>query len=139
MATYGAIKIREISHRIPVAGVRSDIGPMYFRSKMEANYARYLNLLQKMGVVESWHYEPETFWFFAIKRGTRSYKPDFKVKYKNIDAPVYVEVKGYMDSRSATKIARFRKYYRQFRLEVVGAREFTAIKRRWASAIPAWE
>jgi hypothetical protein len=139
MTSFSGPQIHQIGQRINVAGVRSDIGPMYFHSKMEANYARYLNLLQHMGVVESWRYEPETFWFLAIKRGTRSYKPDFRVLYANERAPVYVEVKGYMDKKSKTKIGRFRKYYPQYRLEIVGQTEFAAIKRKWASAIPTWE
>ena len=131
--------IHQIGIRMNAAGVRPDLGKMYFRSKMEANYARYLNLLQKMGVIDYWHYEPQTFWFLNIKRGTRSYKPDFCVQYKGEASPVYVEIKGYMDKKSKTKVNRFRKYYPQFKLEVVGTAEFTAIRRRWASAIPTWE
>ena len=134
-----AHQINQLGRRVNVAGVRPDIGPMYFRSKMEANYARYLNLLQTMGVIESWHYEPETFWFLDIKRGVRSYKPDFRAQYRNEAAPVYVEVKGFMDRKSKTKISRFRKYYPQFKLEIVGETEFAGIKRKWASAIPTWE
>lgn len=139
MLKLSAAEINRIGKRVNVAGVRPDIGPMYFHSKMEANYARYLNLLQAMGIVESWRYEPETFWFLAIKRGTRSYKPDFRVQYRNERAPVYVEVKGYMDAKSKTKINRFRKYYPHFKLEIVGQKEFEAIRRKWASAIPTWE
>jgi hypothetical protein len=132
-------QIHQIGKRVNVAGVRPDIGTMYFHSKMEANYARYLNLLQSMGVIRTWRYEPDTFWFLTIKRGTRSYKPDFRVEYRDEGAPVYVEVKGYMDKKSKTKISRFRKYYPQFKLEVVGQTEFANIKRKWASAIPTWE
>src|SRR5574337_150635 len=65
------------------AGVRPDVSSsIYFRSAWESNYARYLNLLMKMGVVEEWSYEPETFWFEGVRRGTNSYKPDFRVRYK---------------------------------------------------------
>jgi hypothetical protein len=137
--SYAPQDIHRIGQRLNVAGVRPDIGPMFFHSKMEANYARYLNLLQSMGAIESWRYEPETFWFLAIKRGVRSYKPDFRVQYRNEATPVYVEVKGYMDAKSRTKIARFKKYYSQHRLEVVGQKEYEATRRKWASAIPTWE
>ena len=57
-----------------------------------------------------WEHEPSTFWFENIKRGVRSYLPDFRVW--NVDGTHYwVEVKGYMDSKSKTKIKRFKKYY----------------------------
>ncbi len=120
-------------------GHRTDLGNVYFRSAWEANYARYLNLLMKMKVVTDWKFEPETFWFENIKRGVRSFLIDFKVQYANEENPVYVEVKGYMDKRSKTKISRFRKYYPQHRLEVIGSKEYHAIVNRWSSAIPNWE
>jgi hypothetical protein len=120
------------------AGLRADLG-IHVRSNMEANVARFFNRLQKIGAIEYWQYEPETFWFLAIKRGVRSYKPDFKVKYKGEEKPVYIEVKGHMDAKSATKIKRFRKYYPQHRLEVIGTREYDGIRRKWKSAIPTWE
>jgi hypothetical protein len=122
-----------------IAGRRADLGNAFFRSKMEANYARYLDLLKKMGAVIDWSYEPETFWFEEIKRGIRSYKPDFRVLYQGEKSAVLVEIKGYMDAKSKTKIRRFRKYYPQHRLEIVGPTEYAGIKRRWANAIPAWE
>jgi hypothetical protein len=120
-------------------GYREDLGDIYFRSSWEANYARYLNLLWKMKVIEKWEYEPETFWFLNIRRGVRSYRPDFLVQYKGEAQPVYVEVKGWMDAKSKTKIARFKKYYPQHRLETVGLKEYNGIKAKWGSAIPMWE
>ncbi len=120
-------------------GHRADLGGQYFRSAWEANYARYLNLLIKLGAVESWEFEPETFWFHEIKRGVRSYLLDFKVKYKNESKPVYVEVKGWMDVKSKTKISRFQKYYPEHRLEIVDAKAYRTIERKWSSVIPEWE
>lgn len=120
-------------------GYREDLGDPYFRSSWEANYARYLNLLWKMKIIEKWEYEPETFWFLSIKRGVRSYRPDFLVHYMGEAKPVYVEVKGWMDPKSKTKIARFKKYYPQHRLEVVGQKEYNGIKAKWRSSIPLWE
>lgn len=90
----------------------------YYRSKMEASYARQLELMKKSGLIQEWYHEPETFWFLEIKRGVRSYKPDFKVI--NLDGSHYwVEVKGYMDAKSKTKIKRFNKYYPNEKLIVV--------------------
>ncbi len=122
------------------AGVRPDISPtLYLRSAWEANYCRYLNLLMKMGVVEEWSYEPETFWFSGVKRGTNSYKPDFRVLYKGDPRPEYVEIKGHEVAKDRTKWRRMKKYHPGVRLLVIGAKEYRWIKQKWAVAIPEWE
>lgn len=90
----------------------------YFRSTWEANYARYLDFLVTSDSIQWWEYEPETFWFEKIKRGTRSYLPDFKI-YNADGSHHWVEVKGYMDAKSKTKIKRFHKYYPKEKLIVV--------------------
>lgn len=82
----------------------------YFRSGWEKKYAFYLQFLTEKSLIEKWEHEPMTFWFEKIKRGVRSYKPDFKV-YRKDNSHYWVEVKGYMDSRSLTKLKRFKKYY----------------------------
>lgn len=121
-------------------GVRPDVSPtIYFRSAMEANFARYLNLLLKMQVVEHWEYEPETFWFEGIKRGTNSYKPDFRVKYRGDPRPEYVEIKGHELAKDRTKWKRMAKYHPGVRLLVIGMKEYAWIKKKWAGAIPNWE
>lgn len=137
-ARAGKIQASSIYSRTK-GGTRADIGPIHFRSSWEANYARYLNLLLKLKVIEAWEYEPETFWFLKIMRGVRSYRPDFLVQYKGEAKPVYVEVKGWMDPKSKTKIARFKKYYPQHKLEVVDQKQYKAISAKWRSAIPLWE
>lgn len=120
-------------------GYRADLPGPYFRSSWEANYARYLNLLQKMGVVESWEYEPETYWFGGVKRGVMSYKPDFRVKYRNDPIPVTVEVKGWVTPKDRTKWRRMAKYHPSVKLEIVAEKQYRAIAQKWASAIPNWE
>lgn len=73
--------------------------------------------MKEKGLINDWEHEPKTFWFETIKRGVRSYLPDFKVH--NPDGTHYwIEVKGYMDQRSRTKIKRFAKYYPDERLVV---------------------
>lgn len=139
MAIIAASRPASNNYSRTKGGTRADIGPIHFRSSWEANYARYLNLLLKMKVIEAWEYEPETFWFLKIMRGVRSYRPDFLVQYKGEAKPVYVEVKGWMDPKSKTKIARFRKYYPQHKLEVVDQKQYNAISAKWRSAIPLWE
>ena len=95
----------------------------YFRSTWEANYARFLEFLRENNAIHDWFYEPETFWFKNIKRGVVSYKPDFKVIRKNT-THYWVEVKGFMDSKSKTKIKRLKKYYPDEEIVVVDKKWF---------------
>ncbi len=125
--------------RTAKGGYRADLGRIYFRSGWEANYARYLNLLIKFGAVEKWDFEPETFWFAGIKRGAVSYKPDFRIKYKGDAVLEYVEIKGYVIPKDRTKWKRMKKYHPHIKLVVIGAKQYNALRKKWASAIPFWE
>jgi len=120
-------------------GKRSDLGDIHFRSGWEANFARYLNFLIKQKIIYKWEFEPDVFWFNAIKRGVRSYLPDFKIWDKQDSEPRYIEVKGFMDSKSRTKIRRMAKYYPKIRLDVVGKKEYTELKNKLGAVIPNWE
>ena len=120
-------------------GMRDDLGHIHFRSSWEANYARYLNLLKKMGVVEHWDFEQEVFWFDGIRRGVTNYRPDFRVKYKGDDKLEYVEIKGWVQPKDRTKWRRMKKYHPHIKLVIVAQKQYEAIKRKWASAIPCWE
>ena len=111
---------------------------IYFRSRWEANYGYYLEFLKQCGEVIEWKHEPETFWFHKIKRGCRSYLPDFKVLWKE-GKTEYVEVKGWMDQRSRTTIKRMALYYPQTLLRVVGAKWFKENYRRMSAIVPGWE
>jgi len=117
-------------------GTREDLG-IYVRSSWEANYARYLNTLITSGEILSWEYEPERFVFEKIKRGCRSYLPDFKIT--DVDGSIrYVEVKGYLDQKGKTRIKRMKKYYPKIRLDVVDKDEYKKIQKLKLS-IPNWE
>ncbi len=110
----------------------------FFRSSWEANYARYLEYLKTEGQILEWEHEPETFWFLNILRGARSYLPDFKVT--NLDCSHYwVEVKGWMDSRSKTKIKRFAKYYPLEKLVLIQAPWFKINSPKFESLLEGWE
>ena len=91
---------------------------IYFRSRWEYRYALYLEYLKGQKQIVEWFYEPKTFWFEGIKRGTNNYKPDFCVVHTDASEE-YVEVKGYMDAKSKTKIKRMAKYHPTVRLRVV--------------------
>ena len=120
-------------------GKREDLGNIFFRSSWEANYARYLNFLITQGHLYKWEFEPDTFWFESIKRGVRSYLPDFKLWDTKDSNPYYVEVKGWMDDKSKTKIKRMAKYYPDIRLDVVAKKEYTEIKKKLSRLIQGWE
>jgi len=110
----------------------------FFRSRWEANYARYLESLKLKGKILDWEHEPKTFWFLDILRGSRSYLPDFKVI--NLDGTHYwVEVKGWMDTRSKTKLKRFAKYYPDEKMEVVQGKWFKENSTRLMEQITDWE
>lgn len=110
----------------------------YFRSRWEANYGRYLEFLKINGQIAEWEHEPETFWFEGIKRGCVSYLPDFRVT-KNDNTIEYHEVKGWMDDRSKTKIARMAKYFPDVVLIVVQKKQYDEIKRKLSGVINDWE
>jgi hypothetical protein len=110
----------------------------YYRSRWEANYARYLQWLQDRGEIIGWEHEPETFWFDGIKRGCVSYLPDFRVIERN-GTVEYHEVKGWMDERSLTKIRRMAKYHPAVVLIVIDAPQYRAIARDAAVLIDGWE
>lgn len=117
-----------------------DIGgkSKFYRSKWEANYARYLEWLKSVGQIAAWEHEPKTFWFDGIKRGCVSYLPDFRV-IENNGREVFHEVKGWMDARSKTKIARMAKYHPSVTLIVIEARAYHEIRRKASALVPGWE
>lgn len=95
---------------------------IYLRSQWEVEYAHYLEFLKKGKQIIGWEYEPDVFWFEKIRRGVRSYTPDFKIT--NNDGTIeYHEVKGWMDDRSKTKIKRMAKYHPEVRLLVIARKE----------------
>lgn len=120
-------------------GKREGLGDHHFRSRWEANYARYLEFLKSRGEIFKWDFEPDTFWFEKIRRGTRSYTPDFKVWATENSEPYFVEIKGWMDQKSKTKLKRMAKYYPQIRIELVGQKEYMALCRSIGRVVPGWE
>lgn len=110
----------------------------FMRSVWESNYARYLQWLFEHGEILAWEHEPQTFWFLNIKRGVRSYLPDFKV-YRPDNTHYWVEVKGYMDAKSKTKLKRFKKYYPDEELLLIDGKWFRASNAKWRLIIKDWE
>lgn len=105
-------------HHVQQGDYECSKGLVFFRSKWEANYSLYLDFLIKNGDIKNWEYEAETFFFEKIKLGTRSYRPDFKIFNKD-DSIEYHEIKGYMDSKSKTKLKRMKKYFPDVKLVLI--------------------
>jgi hypothetical protein len=100
----------------------------FARSRWEANIGAYLQFLKEKNEIKDWEHEPKTFWFLEIKRGVRSYLPDFFIT-NNDDSTYYIEVKGYMDAKSKTKLKRMAKYYPDVKVDVIEEKRYNAIKR----------
>lgn len=81
-------------------GYRKDID-INVRSNWEANFIRILNAYKI-----KYEFEPTVF-AFPIKRGVKGYTPDFYLPLTN----EWIEIKGYLDPKSKTKIKRFKRYY----------------------------
>lgn len=105
-------------------GVRPDIGH-FVRSSWEANVCRVLIAL---GV--PYEYEPRT---FRLSDG-QTYRPDFLVANE-----LWVEVKGWMDAKSRSKVETFRADHPDAPFVVVGRDDYKALELAFASAIPGWE
>lgn len=113
-------------------GKRKDLDNIYFRSSWEANIARYYNYI---GV--KWEYEPKTFIFNNITRGSVSYTPDFYLPEQD----KWIEIKGWMDGKSKTKLKRFEKQYPEEykKLELIQEKEYNEIKKKISPFIENWE
>ena len=110
----------------------------YFRSSWEANYARVLEAWKQQKALADWEFEPRVFWFEKIKRGVRSYLPDFKITW-NDGKVTWVEIKGYLDPKSKTKLNRMRIYYPEVIITVVGKKEYEKIKGIYQQTLSDWE
>lgn len=124
MSKYGNVK----SGYYDINGIK-----YYFRSKWEANYALYLDYLKKKGGIKLWEYEKDVFVFEAIKFGTRSYRPDFKLHNPN-DTIEYHEVKGYMDAKSQTKLKRMKKYYPDIKIVLIDSKYMKSLN-QWSKLL----
>ena len=128
-------------HNRGAAGKRPDLEDRFFRSKAEANYARYLNFCieGEYHKICRWEYEVKEF-EFPQKRGNNFYRPDFKVWYTD-GSYKWHEVKGWMDQKSKTKLKRFAKYFPEenAKFELITMKEILAITRAFSKIIPGWE
>lgn len=121
-----------------LGGKRADLNGQFFRSSWEANYARYLNWLIQHNQIVAWEFEPDTYEFIRIKRGTRFYTPDFKIT--NLNGSIeYHEIKGYMDDRSRIKLDRMRRYFPDVKVILIDKDAYYALATTMRHIIPEWE
>jgi hypothetical protein len=133
----GPDRPRSPTGRRPHPGYCAELG-FSPKSIWEKNYGAYLRWLKTTGLILDWAYESAVFTFDQITRGTREYRPDFRVD-ESIDKHFWVEVKGFFDQRSKTQLKRMRKYYPQEEVRVVGREWFAqALRSGLAGAVPGW-
>lgn len=111
---------------------------IYARSAWEANIGRMLEWRRKLGDISDWEHEPMTFWFEAIRRGVRSYKPDFRVT-NNDGSQHFIEVKGWMDARSKTTLRRMKKYHPSIQIDLIDSKRYRALNNQLRMVIEGWE
>ena len=109
----------------------------FYRSRWEYRFALYLEFQKKHKLIIDWVHEPKTFWFEGIKRGTNNYKPDFMITFPSGNEE-WVEVKGFMDAKSATKIKRMAKYHPDVKLRVIDGSWFKANGKILKNVIKGW-
>ena len=110
---------------------------MYLKSKWEKRYCLYLSLMKQHGHIIDYWYEPETFWFEGIRRGTTNYRPDWKVQFPSGKFE-YFEVKGYESAKDRTKYKRMAKYYPDVVLRVIGKDWFQTNGKMLRNILKGW-
>lgn len=109
----------------------------YYRSSWEYNFSLILDEWQRRGEIFSWDYERVEFWF-PVKRGTRSYKPDFRVFSEEGGGALFYEIKGFLDKKSATALDRMARYHPEVKVLIVGKKEYNQYVSEYGE-LPGWE
>lgn len=118
MPGFKTSKKKRLGNKRNVIGVRDDL-KLFFRSKMEANIARVLNLIYGR---DHWCYESEVFELGEIRGKNKKYLTDFHVtdlKGKQF----FIEVKGRFWSGDISKMKRFLKKYPEHKVVFVTNRK----------------
>lgn len=110
---------------------------IYFPNRMEYNYYLYLMWLESQGVIREFVYQP-AYYVFPLPHGINRYRPDFLVTDSN-GAKYVVEVKGWMDAASKTKLNRMAKYFPHIEVRLVMYKDMQKINRSVGGIIEGWE
>lgn len=119
---------------------------IYFRSKAEANYVRFINycfekkiplyFADSLGPITAWEYEPKTF-KFKKNTGNNTYKPDVKVHFGA--QYEWHEVKGWLDPPSKAKLNQMAREYPQETVRLIMGKQVRAIGKAFGASVPGWE
>lgn len=107
---------------------------IYFRSRWEANYGRYLQYLKEHNVIAEWVHEPKTFIF----KDGKTFLPDFMVINKDGFVEFH-EVKGWNDDRSKHHFDAMKENFPNEHLVVIFSKQYNTIKKSYSKLIPEWE
>lgn len=104
------------------------IGGMYnvFKSSWEVVIAKRLQELVDDGSITYWRYESKHFNFDDVKRGIRSYCPDFEVAL-NDGSVLFIEVKGWRMEKSMKRISMFKERYPDVKFYMIDNDEYNKI------------
>lgn len=108
-------------HNVNLGGV-----DYVFKSSWEAEIGRRLQNLLCKGDILKWGYETKHFVFNDIKRGIRSYCPDFEIQMCNGEN-LYIEVKGWKMPQAMKRIAMFRERYPNIKFYLIDEKEYGKI------------
>lgn len=97
-----------------------------FKSSWEYEIALRLQKLKLEGSIKHWKYESKHFLFEDIKRGYRSYCPDFEVCLLD-DEHLYIEVKGWKMEKSMKRIELFKERYPNVKFYLLDEHEYKKI------------
>lgn len=117
--------------------VEIDGKKFYAKSLYEKRYALYLDLMKRHKHILDWEYEPHTFYFEGIKRGTNNYLPDFKVTFPSGNHE-WIEIKGYVTAKDNTKMKRMAKYFPDEKIRMVGKAWFAENGKKLRGILKDW-
>lgn len=107
------------------AGVRADLGDIYFYSRWEANFARLLDFFSIR-----WVHQPKT---FRLLR--QNYTPDFYLP----ELDLFVEIKNFLAPYSYQRDQEFRLCYPDTQLLLLLKEEYLILQEQYAEKIRNWE
>ena len=102
-------------------------GVCCFRSKLESDWAYWLDFQLKHKLILNWEYEPEFYEFPKYKHGTTRYLPDFRIT--ELDGSITIhETKGVVRGKDITKIRRIKQEFPELKYWLIFQKHDTRSK-----------
>jgi len=117
MMGFEPIRINRKMGNVPT---KATIGGKFccFRSKLEHNFALYLQFLKEQGEIKDWLFEKTMFVFKDEIKGAKQFLVDFDV-LNNDGSFEYFETKGWLQGSDVTKFRRLQKYRPEVKITLV--------------------